>query len=134
MPSILDDRESRWPQRKLKKSSNVHESHPVVGCTKDIVTNAAARRGVDEINFGGSYFCDDAYVSHNTPTGAVSFETDDIARSCVGDGYMHSGIVKEGRACWGSDAQCGVVAIAHKAAAIETTGCFSATAVMGAQV
>jgi hypothetical protein len=26
----------------------------------------------------------------------VSFETDDIARSCVGDGYMHSGIVKEG--------------------------------------
>ena len=95
-PSILYDWESRWPQRELKKSSNVHESHPVVGCTKDIVTNAAARRGVDEINFGGSYFCDDAYVSHNTPTGAVSFETDDIARSCVGDGYMHSCIMKEG--------------------------------------
>lgn len=95
-PSILDDRESRRPQRELKKSSNVHESHPVVGCTKDIVTNSAARRGVYEINFGGSYFCNDAYVSHDAPTGAVSFEADDVARSCVGDGYMHSGIVKEG--------------------------------------
>ena len=51
---------------------------------------------MDEINFGGSYFCDDAYVAHDAPAGAVSFEADDVARSCVGDGYMYAGVVKQG--------------------------------------
>ena len=80
----------------LKKSSNVHESYPVVGCAEDIVPNSATRRGVDEINFGGSHFCDDAYVSHDAPAGAVSFEADHVAGSCVGDGYMYAGVVKQG--------------------------------------
>lgn len=51
---------------------------------------------MDEINFGGSHFCDDAYVAHDAPAGAVSFEADDVARSCVGDGYMYAGVVKQG--------------------------------------
>ena len=86
---------------------------------------------MDEINFGGSHFCDDAYVSHDAPAGAVSFEADHVARSCVGDGYMYAGVVIQRRTRGRANTQGGVIAIPNETTAIETGRGFPAAAVMG---
>jgi hypothetical protein len=49
---------------------------------------------VDEIDFIGGYFGDDAYVPHDSSAGAMSFETNHISGSGVGDTNMYTGVVK----------------------------------------
>jgi hypothetical protein len=49
---------------------------------------------VDKVNFIGGDFGDDANVTHDSSAGAMSFKTDDISRSGIGNTYMYSGVVK----------------------------------------
>jgi hypothetical protein len=49
---------------------------------------------VDEIDFIGGYFGDDAYVTHDSSAGAMPFETDNISGSGIGDTDMYTGVVK----------------------------------------
>ena len=49
---------------------------------------------MDEIDFIGGDFGDDAYMTHNSSVGAMAFETDNISGSGIGDTDMHAGIVK----------------------------------------
>ena len=51
---------------------------------------------MDEIYFSGCYFSDNAHMSHDASACTVSFETNDIARSGMCDGYVNAGIVEQG--------------------------------------
>jgi hypothetical protein len=79
---------------RLEKSADIHKSQLVIRGAQDIVSYTTAACGVDEIDFIGGDFGDDAYVAHDSSAGAMSFETDDISGSGIGDTDMHSGVVK----------------------------------------
>ena len=79
---------------RLEKSADIHKSQLVIRGAQDIVSYTTAACGVDEIDFIGGYFGDDAHVAHDSSAGAMSFETDDISRSGIGNTYMYSGVVK----------------------------------------
>jgi len=64
----------------------------------------------------------------------VSFETDDIAGTRMRDGYMYAGVVKQRGTRRRANAQCGIIAISHEAAAIKTGRCFATPAIMRTQM
>lgn len=135
--SLVQPRQSPTKNRKnnrLKESPNVHKPQSVILCAKDIVTDAAAGCGVDEVYFGGGNFGDDTHVTHDAATHTMSFEADNISGSGVGDGHMYASIVEQRGTCGCANAEGGVIAITHKTTAVESRRGFPSTAVMCAQV
>lgn len=113
----------------LKYAANLQKPGFVVVRTQNIAANATVQGGMDEVNFGGGNFGNDAYMANASVVGIGAGKTNNISRSCRFFAHLNPVFeISGGRRAQG-DSQGMLVAVHDESTAVKSTRFFAGIAV-----